>query len=274
MVRDCAVTERTRRWRSWWALGGLSVMALSMAALCEAAQGGGAQRPAGPPAAPPTSRAIAPIDLAGTWVALITEDWRWRMVTPAKGDYASIPLTPEGMRVADSWDPAKDEKAQESCRAYGAPAVMRGPTRLRIAWQDDDTLKVETDYGMQTRLLQFKSTRASRVASWQGTTSAQWVFSGRPPAAGSNAPRFGSLKSVTTGLRAGYLRKNGVPYSANAVYTEYWDIHTERNGDRYLVVTNVVEDPRYLQVPWVTALHFKKEAGTGQWNPEPCSTRF
>lgn len=274
MDKDRRATGQSKMRRCWQVMSGLCGVALSVVATCDAAQGGRVQRPGGAPAPPPTSRAVAPVDLTGTWVALITEDWRWRMVTPAKGDYASIPLTPEGMRVADSWDPVKDERSQEACRAYGAPAVMRGPTRLRIAWQDDDTLKVETDYGMQTRLLQFKGTRAARAASWQGTTRAQWIFSGRPPAPGSNAPRFGSLKSITTGLRAGYLRKNGVPYSADAVYTEYWDVHTERNGDRYLVVTNVVEDPQYLQIPWVTSLHFKKEAGAGRWDPEPCSTRF
>ena len=77
------------------------------------------------------------------------------MVTPAKGDYQGIQMTPEGRKVADAWDPAKDEAAGEQCKSYGAPALMSVPGRLHITWQDDTTLKVDTDAGMQTRLLRF-----------------------------------------------------------------------------------------------------------------------
>ena len=91
---------------------------------------------------------------------------------------------------------------------------------------------------------------------------------------GSGGTRRGSMKSVTTQLRPGYLRKNGVPYSASTVFTEYWDLHTEANGDQYLVDTNTVEDPMYLQAPWVTAIHFKKEPDGAKWDPSPCDARF
>ena len=86
--------------------------------------------------------------------------------------------------------------------------------------------------------------------------------------------RRGSLKTVTTQLRPGYLRKNGVPYSDKAVFTEYWDLHTETNGDQYLVNTNVVEDPQYLQAPWMTAIHYKKEKDGSKFDPSPCDARF
>ena len=59
------------------------------------AQARGAQTPA------PTARASAPIDLTGYWVSVVTQDWRWRMVTPAKGDYASIPITLEAKKAGD-----------------------------------------------------------------------------------------------------------------------------------------------------------------------------
>ncbi len=236
------------------------------------AQGGGRGGRGAAPAGPPTARTSAPIDLTGTWVAIISEDWRWRMVTPAKGDYASIPINAEGKRVADLWDPAKDQSAGEQCRAYGAPGLMRGPTRLRVSWLDDNTLKLETDYGMQTRLFPFRTGSAPGGApSWQGVSTAQWVMAAGGRGAG---PRYGSMKSVTTRLKPGYLRKNGVPYSANAVFTEYWDVQKERNGDQYMVVTNVVDDPTYLQTPWVTSLHFKKEADGSKWDPTPCDARF
>ncbi len=176
------------------------------------------------------SRRRLPIDLTGYWVSVVTQDWRWRMVTPAKGDYESIPITLEAKKVGDAWDPAKDEAAGEQCKAYGAPAIMAVPTRLHITWQDDNTLKVETDAGMQTRLFHFGNWKPpERSASWQGESVAAWE--GRR-GRGAAAPTGGSLKVVTTNLRPGYLRKNGVPYSENAVLTEYWDlgIRTQRRS--------------------------------------------
>src|SRR6516162_11747256 len=95
--------------------------------------------------APPAAKSLAPTDLTGYWLSVVTEDWRFRMVTPAKGDYPSIPLNAEGLRVADRWDPAKDEAAGDTCKAYGAAAIMRMPGRIHITWQDDLTVKVETD---------------------------------------------------------------------------------------------------------------------------------
>jgi hypothetical protein len=242
------------------------------------AQGRG--RGAQPPA---TARAGAPIDLTGYWTAVITEDWRWRMVTPAKGDYQSIPITAAAQKVGDAWDPAKDEAAGEQCKAYGAPGLMRAPTRLNISWLDDNTLKVESDYGMQTRLLHFappqgrgapSTSRGGNVPSpggpptWQGDSVARWDGGGR------GAEGTGTLVVRTSNLRPGYLRKNGVPYSANATMTEYWDLITEATGERRILLLIVVEDPMYLQEPWTVPVHFKKEPDGSKWDPTPCNARF
>src|SRR5262249_19359416 len=89
----------------------------------------------GAAAAPTTAKAGAPIDLTGYWVSLVTQDWRLRMFTPPKGDYAGIPLNAAARKVADGWDPAKDETGGEQCRSYGAAALMRVPGRLHITWQ-------------------------------------------------------------------------------------------------------------------------------------------
>src|SRR5271169_5236783 len=118
--------------------------------------------------APMPGKAGAPIDLTGYWVSVVSEDWRWRMVTPLKGDAASIPINAEARKIVDAWDPAKDEAASLQCKSYGAPAVMRIPGRLHITWQDDNTLKIETDAGTQTRLVHFDGQRpAGSQPSWQ-----------------------------------------------------------------------------------------------------------
>ena len=233
-------------------------------------------------AAPKLSpREAAPIDLTGYWVSVVSEDWRWRMVTPAKGDFAGIPFTPEGGRVGEMWDPAKDEASGDVCKAYGAATIMRLPGRLHITWQDDSTLKIETDTGQQTRLLRFSSQPPADVASSrQGYSAAHWEEPERGiglPRPGFGATRDGTkgraLEVSTTHLLAGYLRKNGFPVSANATVHEDFDLFTERNGQPWFVVTTIVQDPTYLQEPYVTSSNFKKEPDDTKWRPRPCSAR-
>jgi len=252
------------------------------------------QAPAAPES-PRTPRSIAPIELTGYWVSVITEDWRWRMLTPSKGDYASVPINDEGRRVADTWNLAKDEAAGLTCKPYGIGNIMRMPGRMHITWQDDRTLKAEFDAGTQTRLLHFDSTSAqARPATkpgektWQGYSTAEWQIAGQTVEVDRNgipqfggggrgrgrrgaAPTGGSLFVTTTNFREGYLRKNGVPYSANATITEYFDrVGPEPNGDVILLVRTVVDDPKYLQTPFITSTHFKRESDGSKWNPSSC----
>src|SRR5205814_502279 len=124
------------------------------------------------------------------------------------------------------WDPAKDQAAGEQCRAYGAANIMRVPGRLHITWENDTTLRIDTDAGTQTRLFHFGATAAPATAApvapngeatWQGNSIAQWEYA--PGARG--AQRSGNLKVMTTNLRPGYVRKNGAPYSKSTIVTEY-----------------------------------------------------
>jgi hypothetical protein len=222
----------------------------------------------GPPGPPKTAKAAALYDITGYWVSVVTEDWRFRMVTPPKGDYTGVSLNEAGRKFADAWDPAKDEAAGEQCRSYGAPNLMRVPGRLHITWQDDQTLKIEADAGRQTRLLHF-ATADDQGAGWQGFSKALWET---VPVGRGSLP-VGSLKVVTTRLKPGYLRKNGVPYSAKTTLTEYFDRVDEPNGDAYLVVTTTVEDPVYLAQPFLTASHFRKQPDAAGWNPTSCSAK-
>jgi hypothetical protein len=292
-------------------------------AVAAQAQGGRGQSPQGPqgaaPAGPGSARALAPVDLVGYWVSVVTEDWRFRMVTPPKGDYASVPLNAEGRRVAGTWDLSKDGM----CEAYGAGGIMRMPGRLHITWEDDSTLKIETDAGQQTRLLHFGGTPpAGGERTLQGYSAAQWVGSGggggafggfggfggnvappdaaaagrgapargapagegRGPAAAaappagrggppagraSGSPRWGVLKAVTTQLRTGWLRKNGVPYSEKAVVTENFMRFTD-GDDVWFTVTTIVEDPTYLNQSFITSSNFKREPDGSKWRVAPC----
>jgi hypothetical protein len=222
---------------------------------------------------PKTPKAAAPIDLTGYWVANVTTDWRWRMTVPPKGGYQGLPLNAEGRKLADTWDPAKDEAAGEQCKNYGAPSIMRVPGRIHITWQDDQTLKLETDAGQQVRTFYFGSP-ATQGGDWQGVSEASWdIVPGAGGIGGAAPVPSGALKVVTTKFKPGYLRKNGVPYSADATLTEFYDVIKEPNGDEYLVVSITFEDPTYLNNKYETAVDFKRQANSTGWNPVPCSSR-
>jgi len=213
----------------------------------------------------------APIDLTGYWVSVITEDWKFRMVTPRKGVYETLPLNAEGRKIGDTWDPARDETAGEQCRAYGTGNIMRMPGRLHVTWADASTLQIDTDAGSQTRLLRFDPAAPPPPApTWQGQSTAVWQFG---PGGRGVQNRGGNLKVVTTNLRAGYVRKNGAPYSDKTVVTEYFDVNELPNGDRWLTVTTRVDDPVYFTRPYLTSSDFKKLPGAAGWNPTPCSAR-
>ena len=210
------------------------------------------------------ARDRAPIDLTGYWVSYVTENWRYRMVTPAKGEYRRIPASRAALPLINAWDPAADERAGNQCKSYGAGALMSVPGRLHITWQDADTLRVETDAGTQTRLFRFVPRTTSSPRSWQGESAATWE-----PAAGG-----GSLRVVTSNLRAGYLRKNGVPYGERATVTEHFDVAPLADAGRLLLVTTIVEDPEYLTGPYIVSPHFKKEPDGSKWDPTPCSSTW
>jgi hypothetical protein len=232
-----------------------------------------AQRQQPAPVAPVTAQAAAPYDMTGYWVSVITQNWRLRMVVPPKGDYMGIPISAAGKKIADAWDPRKDDPPAEACKGFAAPIVMTMPERLHITWQDANTLRMDIDFGTQTRLFNFDATKIrGGAASWQGDSVASWV--GRALNAQPRNPRARTLKVVTTNLRPGYLRKNGVPYSDKTTVTESYDVFQEPEGETWLIVTSTVDDPVYLETPMIITAQFRKEADGSRWDPTPCVSRW
>jgi hypothetical protein len=281
-------------------------------AVCAQARGGGGR--GGPP---PTAKAMAPIDLTGYWTAVLTEDWHVRALTPARGDFGSgvagtienpgvgfigagpnpaaqgnIPYRAAAAQAALKWDPAKDEAEGNSCKAYGAPGIMRQATHLHITWQDDNTLKIDADYGTQTRLFHFGpppdpgrldygnatffppqpvklEPPAGVEPSWQGYSMAFWTIMGGI----GSYERGGNLKVVTTRLKPGYYWKNGMPYTGNATLTEYFRTMALPDGSQWIRYTQIAEDPEYLTQPWIVNYAFKKLADGTNWHPTPCTVK-
>lgn len=260
-----------------WVLAG--AMLLAGAPPCANAQQAGARGDsagrAGRPV--PSARARAPFDPTGYWVSLVTENWRYRMVVPGHGDYAGIPISAKARQFADAWQPAADVSAGKQCEAYGAPAVMQIPERLHITWQDDETLRVDTDEGMQTRLLHFGPAASGDAISpsLQGFSRARWALftlanAVRAGAQPNDSQRHGSLVVSTEQLLPGLLRKNGVPYGADTRLSEFWKVNS-LGSHQWLLISTKVTDPEYLTVPYVYDSIFQKEADGSKWDPSACS---
>ncbi len=260
-----------------------------------AAQGRGGRGAA--PALP--AKADAPLDMTGYWTAVITEDWHQRMLTAEKGDFgagapgavnlpgerpagSNIPYNPAERKIALGWDPAKDEAEGNQCKAYGAPGILRQPTHLHITWQDDNTLKMEADFGTQTRLFHFTpqgggmgaaaakaGPPAGEAPSWQGYSVAQWHELGGK----EGFEKGGSMAAVTTNLKAGYYYKNGMPYTGNAVLTEHFRVIDIPKSGQWLAFSSMVVDPEYLTQPYIVTYQFKKLADGSKWNPQPCTVK-
>jgi hypothetical protein len=284
-METCA---RKIRWRA----GGILVSAALFSLICGARlaaqiprdQAGVQELPSNTP------RGAAPKDLTGYWVSVVTERWRYRMMVPDKNDFQYVPLNPEGRKMADTWDPAKDQAAGLACKGYGAPAIVQVPGRLHIYWQDDSTLRIDADSGTQTRLFHFVgSSPESAEPTWQGYSAASWEGSefvdtrdgqGGPvlDSTGKRLPRrvlkqADILRVVTSRIRPGYVQKNGIPYSANATLEEFYDTFKDPySGNTWLTVTTVVTDPQYLIEPLFTHAHFKKSPDASGWDPTPCRT--
>ena len=215
-----------------------------------------------------------------------------------------MPLNAEARRIANAWDPAKDEAEGNQCKAYGAVGLMQRPGRLHITWVDDNTLKIDADAGTQSRTFHFVASGsaplpdamtlppASSVApqvraaqpngppSLQGYSVATWEgpgfggggrggFGARP----GGPPKTGTLKVVTTNLLPGYLRKNGVPYSDKAVVTEYINLLDGQQSEKYFADTVLVDDPVYLTGPFLRTYNFKQIPDATGWDPTPCWTK-
>ena len=205
-------------------------------------------------------------------MSVVTEDWRWRMVTPPKGDTSSVPLNAAGRKAAEAWDLGADRARGALCKAFGPPGLMRQPGRVRIRWESASTLLMEFDAGTQVRRFRFGASPPAAARSLQGDSEARWfrqpqnrgIFGQGRPAPG------GSLEVVTTNMQAAYLRPNGVPYSERAVMKEFFDTFTLGDDGTWLIVTTVVADPAFLTQEFVISSQFKKETDLSRWNPRPC----
>ena len=197
------------------------------------------------------------------------------MITAPPGDFPGLPLSPAGRAIAMAWDP----KTDGSCKAFGAAALMRIPTRVRISWADDATLKIETDNGQQTRLLH--SVPAARRVRHRCRAIPRPIGSGRchpTIRSGSTsqaalprrpAARCGSSRPISA---AAGCAATVCPTARRPPSPQFFDRFPVPDGSEWFVVTTQVVDPEYLLGRLVTSSHFRREPDASKWAPKPCRT--
>ncbi len=232
-----------------------------------------------------TAQSMEPFDVTGYWVTAITEDWRVRMITPQRGDFLGLPLNDAGIELANAWDPEADMANGNECRAFGAAAIMRSPTRIHVTWEDENTLRFEFDHGDQTRMVYFDPSMSPGEPSYQGHAISEWIDT-RVPARGGigrggdpdvepgGGVRPGGLEIVMTNLLHQYHRQNGTPVSENAMVTDQIDLVPGPGGEDWLIVKTIIEDPQYMFSPMVTSSQFRREPDDSNWNPQPCQVEL
>ena len=179
-------------------------------------------------------------DFAGEWVPLFHEDLPERLPGPELGDYMGIPINAAARLRGDSYDPDRISVAQEyQCRPHGGDYSMRGLSNMRVDAIIDPVTQRLVAWHTRMNFQEMERTlwmdgrpHPAELAphTWQGFTTASWDKN--------------MLNGYTTHLKENYLRRNGLPRSDKATFTEHWIRH-----GNYLTVTTTITDPVFLSEP-------------------------
>src|SRR6266571_570633 len=120
---------------------------------------------AGRGSAPSTPKAANPTDFTGYWVSVVTEDWVYRMVTPSKALVPVFRCTPKDAKWRMLGIPQKMKPRAINVRSTERLQSSGFQGACILHGTPDYTLKIETDAGTQTRLLNFREGRPAQVAS-------------------------------------------------------------------------------------------------------------
>jgi hypothetical protein len=204
--------------------------------------------------------AWAQVELSGSWAARNHEDALERGAGPYAVDYTGLPLNDDAREKALSYSASQLGMIERQCGLYPPHYIALGPFGLKI-WNETDSITGETI--------------AWKIGAWEDRAATTIWMDGRPhPSANAPHDRGGfttgawegdTLVAYTTHMRAGVIRRNGVPNSDRATMTSYFF----RNGD-LLTLLIAVEDPVYLDEPFLVSKNFQLDAGPIRPIGPPC----
>jgi hypothetical protein len=188
------------------------------------------------------SQAFAQADFSGNWSPLFHEDNPERLPGPELGDYSGIPINAAARLRADSYDPDRISIVTEyQCRPHGGDYSMRGLSNMRVDVERDPLTQAPIALHTRMNFQEMERTiwldgrpHPSDYAphTWSGFSTGSW--------------QANMLNAYTTHLKTNYLRRNGLPRSSKATFTEHW----VRHGN-YLTIATVITDPAFLTEPLV-----------------------
>ena len=197
--------------------------------------------------------AAAQIDFSGNWVQRYNEDQPERLAGPELGDYLGLPLTDAARARADTWSASLLTLPEHQCKPHPVAYGYRGPSNMRLQQEIDpftqrvQKITVHLAWMEQHRDIWMDGRPHPPTAAphtWQGFSTGRWDGD--------------TLVVTTTHMKAGWLRRNGVPYSDRSRFTERWSRHGS-------VISHVaiLEDPLNLTEPFVR---------TTDWSLDPTQT--
>ena len=206
--------------------------------------------------------ALAQVDLSGTWATRNHEDWMERWPGPDVGDFTGLPINEDAVARALAYSPSQLALPERQCLYYGPTYTVIGPFGLRI-WSESEPVD-------------------GRVISWHmsgavdKTPRTIWM-DGRPHPSPNAVKTFRGFSTgrwegdtlivTTTHMKAGPLRRNGVPHSDQTVMTEF----ISRYDDK-LTILAIIDDPVYMEEPHVISRTWQEDADTVvPVYPAPCT---
>jgi glyoxylase-like metal-dependent hydrolase (beta-lactamase superfamily II) len=203
--------------------------------------------------------AAAQIDISGMWAPIFQEDQVERVAGPDIGDYLGLPITEAARARALAWDASILTLPEHQCKPHPSTYGFRGVGNLRIWPEFDDqterTTKLNTHIQWQEQRREIwldgrPHPPEYAAHTWQGFSTGTWE---------------GNVLVVrTTHLKAGWMRRNGLPLSDRTTMTERFI----RHGD-LLTHVYMIEDPVYLTEPLVKTNGFRITPNPNL-QPYPC----
>jgi hypothetical protein len=190
------------------------------------------------------SEAWAQFDFVGSWAPIGSEDVQNDSVPV---DYLGLALTEEGRARALSYNGSQKSTFEHQCQGWGAAYMVLGPFGLRVSTQMDPVTKNVLSYTIGAwedwnEMIIWMDDRARptehALHTQSGFTLGHWEGNG--------------LVARTTHVKAGFIRKTGVPLTDNAII----DWHFYRHGD-VVTVLMVATDPVYLVEPEIISKSFR-----------------
>ena len=203
-------------------------------------------------------------DFSAVWSAITQEDWAERAPGSEIGDFGGLPINAAALRRAESWDPSLFAIPEYQCRVHAADYAQNF-SDARI-WEERDR-ETQTLIAIHIHYFAWQTERTIWMDGRKHPSDLEPYTSMGFSTGEWTGPSKTILKIDTSHLLEFYIRRNGIPRSDKAKVTEYLVMH----GDNMLTWTVIIDDPIYLEEPFIRNRDFNR-AVDREIAPYPCES--